>query len=77
MERREIMLIELIKLLGIGKKMVLMLNEIGVEEVVDLKGKNLFELYEDICDKWGERMDLCVFYMYCCVVYVVEMDEVE
>lgn len=30
---------ELIKLPGIGKKMVLMLNEIGVEEVADLKGE--------------------------------------
>lgn len=28
----------LIKLPGIGKKMVVMLNEIGIEEIADLKG---------------------------------------
>lgn len=42
---------DLIKLPGIGKKMVLMLNEIGIEEVADLRGKNPIELYEDTCDK--------------------------
>lgn len=29
----------LIQLPGIGKKMVLMLNEIGIEEVADLRGE--------------------------------------
>lgn len=55
---------DLIKLPGIGKKMVLMLNEIGIEEVADLRGKNPLELYEDTCDKRGERMDPCVLYTY-------------
>ncbi|MBC2183826.1 Mitomycin resistance protein mcrB [Listeria sp. FSL L7-0233] len=63
---------DLIKLPGIGKKMVLMLNEIGIEEIADLKGKNPLELYEDTCDKRRERMDPCVLYTYRCAVYVAE-----
>ncbi|EAC9069826.1 Mitomycin resistance protein mcrB [Listeria monocytogenes] len=69
--------IDLIKLPGIGKKMVLMLNEIGIDEVADLRGKNPLELYEDTCDKRGERMDPCVLYTYRCAVYVAETDEAE
>ncbi|ECB9579990.1 Mitomycin resistance protein mcrB [Listeria monocytogenes] len=68
---------DLIKLPGIGKKMVLMLNEIGIEEVADLRGKNPLELYEETCDKRGERMDPCVLYTYRCAVYVAETDKAE
>ncbi|EAD5703857.1 helix-hairpin-helix domain-containing protein [Listeria innocua] len=68
---------DLIKLPGIGKKMVLMLNEIGIEKVADLRGKNPLDLYENTCAKRGERMDPCVLYTYRCAVYVAETDETE
>ncbi|AHI57186.1 helix-hairpin-helix domain-containing protein [Listeria ivanovii] len=63
---------DLIKLPGIGKKMVVMLNEIGVKEIADLKGKDPLKLYEATCEKRAERMDPCVLYTYRCAVYVAE-----
>ncbi|MBC1375740.1 Mitomycin resistance protein mcrB [Listeria sp. FSL L7-0091] len=68
---------DLIKLPGIGKKMVLMLNEIGIQKIADLKGKNPLDLYENTCVKRGERMDPCVLYTYRCAVYVAETDKTE
>ncbi|PWR40561.1 Mitomycin resistance protein mcrB, partial [Listeria monocytogenes] len=71
------MLTNLILLPGIGKKMVLMIIEIGIEEVADLWGRNPLVLYEDTCDMRGERMDPCVLYTYRCAVYVAETDVAE
>ncbi|MBC1483669.1 Mitomycin resistance protein mcrB [Listeria sp. FSL L7-1509] len=65
---------DLIKLPGIGKKMVEMLNEIGINEIADLKEKNPLDLYMATCEKRGERMDPCVLYTYRCAVYVAETD---
>ncbi|WP_270997050.1 helix-hairpin-helix domain-containing protein [Listeria seeligeri] len=65
----------LIKLPGIGKKMVVMLNEIGIEEIADLKGRNPLDLYEATCEKREERMDPCVLYTYRCAVYVAETEQ--
>lgn len=52
--------------------MVVMLNEIGVKEIADLKGKDPLKLYEATCEKRAERMDPCVLYTYRCAVYVAE-----
>ncbi|MBC1244570.1 Mitomycin resistance protein mcrB [Listeria welshimeri] len=68
---------DLMKLPGIGRKMVGMLNEIGIMDVSDLIGKNPLALYEDTCEKRGERMDPCVLYTYRCAVYVAETEDSE
>lgn len=60
---------DLIKLPGIGKKMVVMLNEIGVKEIADLKGGNPLELYEKLV-KNAVKEWIHVFYTHIVVLFM-------
>ncbi len=54
---------------SIGPKVGEMLVEIGISKVEDLRNRNPFELYEQVCVFRGELMDRCVLYHFRCAVY--------
>lgn len=54
---------------GIGPAMVKDLHQLGVFEVTDLKGRDPEQMYQQICDISGTRLDPCVLYTYRCAVY--------
>ncbi len=57
---------------GIGKSLAEDLNNIGVTEVSDLKGKSPKKLYEKSNRFEGGILDPCVLYTYRCAVYFAE-----
>lgn len=62
---------------GIGANMERHLQNIGVQCVNDLVGKNPEELYHLDCLKKGFQDDLCVLYVFRCAVYFAEHKERE
>lgn len=62
---------------GVGKNMECHLNDIGINCIEDLKGKDPEELYRLDCIKKGYRDDPCVLYVYRCAVYFAEHEQHE
>jgi hypothetical protein len=60
---------------GIGPSMTLDLLDLGVERVVDLRGRDPEEMYTDLCEMRGTGMDRCVLYVFRCAVYFAESAE--
>lgn len=59
---------------SIGPKVGMMLAEIGISEVLDLKNRSPEALYENICRHRGEVLDRCVLYHFKCAVYFASND---
>lgn len=62
---------------GVGANMERHLNNIGINCVEDLKGKDPEELYRLDSIKKGYRDDPCVLYVYRCAVYFAEHERHE
>jgi len=54
---------------GVGPSISRDLEELGVGEVGDLRGRDPEELYARLCAARGERLDRCVLYVFRCAVY--------
>ena len=54
---------------GIGPSIARDLQDLGVEAVADLEGRNPVELYERLGAIRGVRQDPCVLYVFRCAVY--------
>ncbi len=54
---------------GVGRSISKDLNDLGIFEVSDLRGKNPEELYNKLCDIKKTRIDPCVLYVFRCAVY--------
>lgn len=59
----------LISIPGVGPKISLLLNDIGIHGVRDLKGKNPEQLYHRLIKTKGKHVDRCVLYTFRCAVY--------
>lgn len=57
---------------SIGPKVGMMLVEIGIREVADLRGRDPQQLYKAICRTRNETLDRCVLYHFRCAVYFAE-----
>jgi hypothetical protein len=60
---------ELSRIPGVGPSLASDLCSLGVREVAELRGRNPEALYEELCEKVGERVDRCVLYVFRCAVY--------
>jgi hypothetical protein len=54
---------------GVGPKISLLLKDIGIHRVSDLKGRNPEYLYQRLIATKGEHIDRCVLYTFRCAVY--------
>jgi len=54
---------------GVGESIARDLVSIGISEVRDLTGRNPDDLYLQLCDQKGKKVDRCVLYVFRCAVY--------
>jgi nucleotidyltransferase/DNA polymerase involved in DNA repair len=54
---------------GVGPRISLLLNDIGIHRVSDLKGRNPENLYKQVITTRGKPIDRCVLYTFRCAVY--------
>ena len=54
---------------GIGPSLAADLRSLGVREVAELRGRDPQALYDQLCEKTGQRQDPCVLYTFRCAVY--------
>jgi hypothetical protein len=54
---------------GVGPRISLLLNDIGIHRVSDLKGRNAENLYQQLIATKGKHIDRCVLYTFRCAVY--------
>lgn len=57
---------------GIGPSMAKDLNDLGIFEVTDLRGKDPIDMYESLNRLRGAHNDRCVLYVFRCAVYFAE-----
>jgi len=53
------------------------LEELGIERIRDLEGRDPAELYETLREMRGGYMDRCVLYTFRCAVYFAETPDPE
>jgi hypothetical protein len=56
---------------GVGPKIELILNDVGIRSTEDIKTTDPEQLYEDLCDKKAAPVDRCVLYVFRCAKYFV------
>lgn len=62
---------------GVGPSISKELKDLGFFEPADLRGRNPEEMYADLCELRGERIDRCVLYVFRCAVHSASTDEVD
>ena len=60
---------ELERIPGIGPSLAADLNSLGVHQVAELRGRDPQALYDELCERTGQRQDPCVLYTFRCAVY--------
>jgi hypothetical protein len=54
---------------GIGPRLAVMLQEVGIQNIADLRGRSPEKLYAKLNVVRGKREDPCVLYNFRCAVY--------
>nr|BAJ07010.1 putative uncharacterized protein [uncultured bacterium] len=54
---------------GVGPRITVLFNDIGVQKVSDLKGRNPERLFQRLIKTKGKNIDRCVLYVFRCAVY--------
>jgi len=54
---------------GVGPRVAEDLVEMGIMSVADLRGKDPDNLYIELCQRQGIRVDRCMLYVFRCAVY--------
>ncbi len=54
---------------GVGRSIARDLQDLGVERVADLPGRDPERMYRDLCVLRGGHIDRCVLYVFRCAVY--------
>lgn len=60
---------ELQKIPGVGKSIARDLRNLGIVSIQDLNGRDPEQLYRQLCDDQGIKVDRCVLYVFRCAVY--------
>ncbi|WP_094227449.1 helix-hairpin-helix domain-containing protein [Methanolobus psychrotolerans] len=66
---------ELMRIPGVGKMTAEDLWNLGMRNIADLKERDPEELYLQLCDLHGTKLDRCVLYVFRCAVYFASSDE--
>jgi nucleotidyltransferase/DNA polymerase involved in DNA repair len=57
---------------GVGKEVARDLRNLGIQSVGDLVGRDPEQLYRQLCELQGVRVDRCMLYVFRCAVYYAE-----
>ena len=57
---------------GVGDRIAHHFLELGINRISDLKGRNPENLYAEMCEKKGCKIDRCMLYVFRCAVYYAE-----
>ncbi len=60
---------ELEQIPGIGKRIAQDLHTIGIHRTRDLEDRDPEDLYLQLCDQKGGKVDRCMLYVFRCAVY--------
>ena len=69
--RRPINTTKLQSLPSIGPSLAQDLRDLGCRAPVDLHGQNPEQMYTDLCELRGQKIDRCVLYSFRCAVHSV------
>jgi len=53
----------------VGEKIEVLLNELGVYSIEDMRKSDPEKLYDDLCDIKASAVDRCVLYVFRCAKY--------
>ena len=56
---------------GIGPKIELLLNDVGIRSIEDMKRADAEQLYGNLCAPKAAPVDRCVLYVFRCAKYYV------
>lgn len=59
---------------GVGKAIAEDLWNLGFRSISDLKGKDPEEMFENLCEFQGQKVDRCMLYVFRLTVYFAEND---
>ncbi|MBI5844894.1 MAG: helix-hairpin-helix domain-containing protein [Deltaproteobacteria bacterium] len=57
---------------GVGKSIAADLERLGISRVADLRGRDPQELYDQLRELSGGKLDRCVLYVFRCAVHFAE-----
>ena len=60
---------DLKKIPGVGDRISIDFQRIGIHKTSDLEDRDPEELYQLLCDQKGTRIDRCMLYVLRCAVY--------
>lgn len=63
---------ELTRIPGVGISIARDLRALGYREVEDLRGADPRQMFDQLCELNGVRVDRCVLYVFRCAVYFAE-----
>jgi len=69
MEKRATILKEFQKIPGVGKSIAQDLYDLGYRGISDLRDKDPEQMYVDLCNLKGTKVDRCMLYVFRCAVY--------
>ncbi len=59
---------------GIGPSMARDLLDLGFTHPSELRGHNPEQMFSDLCELRGQKIDRCVLYVFRCAVYFVSTE---
>jgi hypothetical protein len=60
---------ELEQIPGVGKTIARYMQNIGINSVDDLKGRQAEQLYDRLCEFKASPVDRCMLYVFRCAIY--------
>lgn len=60
---------------GVGRAIAKDFWDLGIKSIKDLRDNNPEQLYEQLCEHQGCRVDKCMLYVFRCAVYFASNDE--
>jgi hypothetical protein len=62
---------------SIGPSLAKDLRDLGIDSPADLRERDPEEMFADLCELRGQKIDRCVLYSFRCAVYSVTSDDPE
>jgi len=60
---------------GVGLRIAQVLNDLGFHQVSDLRSADPEQMFSDLCELRGTKIDRCVLYVFRCGVYFASHSE--
>ncbi|MHC4487289.1 MAG: helix-hairpin-helix domain-containing protein [Planctomycetota bacterium] len=66
---------ELEQIPGVGKTIAQYMQNIGINSIDDLKGRQAEQLYDRLCEFKASPVDRCMLYVFRCAIYYASNTE--